>query len=50
MSRWYSDIFDWMHLLFTQVHLFIDGSVEGQYVARPNPLSDLFYRLNRTDI
>ena len=32
-SRWYSDIFDRMHLLFTQVHLLIDGSVEGQYVT-----------------
>ena len=33
-SRWYSDIFDRIHLfrLFTQVHLLIDGSVEGQYV------------------
>ena len=38
-SRWYFDIFDQMHLfllflcLFTQVHLLIDGSVEGQYVT-----------------
>ena len=38
-SRWYSDIFDRMHLfplflcLFTQVHLLIDGPVEGQYVT-----------------
>ena len=30
-SRWYPDIFDRMHLLFTQVHLLIDSSVEGQY-------------------
>ena len=28
-----SDIFDRMHLLFTPVHLLIDGSVEGQYVT-----------------
>ena len=41
-SRWYSDIFDWMNLfppflcLFTQVHLLIDGSVEGQYVTDRN--------------
>ena len=39
-SRWYSDIFDRMGLfplflcLFTQVHLLIDGSVEGQYVTQ----------------
>ena len=32
-SRWYLDIFNWMHLLFTQVHLLIDSSVEGQYVT-----------------
>ena len=32
-SRWYPDIFDRMHLLFTQVHLLIDSSVEGQYVT-----------------
>ena len=32
-SRWYSDIFDRMHLLFTQVHLLIYSSVEGQYVT-----------------
>ena len=32
-SRWYSDIFDQMHLLFTQVNLLIDGWVEGQYVT-----------------
>ena len=28
-SRWYPDIFDRMHLLFTQVDLLIDSSVEG---------------------
>ena len=32
-SRWYPNIFDRMHLLFTQVHLLIDSSVEGQYVT-----------------
>ena len=32
-SRWYPDCFDRMHLLFTQVHLLIDSSVEGQYVT-----------------
>ena len=32
-SRWYPDIFDRMHLLFTQVHLLIDSSVECQYVT-----------------
>ena len=29
----YPDIFDWMHLLFTQVHLLFDSSAEGQYVT-----------------
>ena len=33
-SRWYPDIFDRMHLLFTLVHLLIDSSVEGQYVTK----------------
>ena len=32
-SRWYPDIFDRMYLLFTLVHLLIDGSVEGQYAT-----------------
>ena len=32
-SRWYPDIFDRMHLLFTQVHLLTDSSVAGQYVT-----------------
>ena len=32
-SRWYPDIFDRMRLLFTQVHLLNDSSVEGQYVT-----------------
>ena len=32
-SRWYPDIFDRLHLLFTQVHLLIDSSVEGQYIT-----------------
>ena len=32
-SRWYPDIFDRMHLLFTQLHLLIDSSVKGQYVT-----------------
>ena len=34
-SRWYSDIFDRIHLfrLFTQVHLSIDDLIEGQYVT-----------------
>ena len=36
-SRWYSDIFNRMHLFrcssATQVHLLINGSVEGQYVT-----------------
>ena len=32
-SRWYPNIFDRMHLLFTQVHLLIDSSIEGQYVT-----------------
>ena len=32
-SRWYPNIFNRMHLLFTQVHLLIDSSVEGQYVT-----------------
>ena len=39
-SRWYSDILDRMHLLFTQVHLLIDGSVEGQYATKR-----LYYKL-----
>ena len=33
MSRWYPDIFDRIHLLFTQVHLLIDSLVEGLYVT-----------------
>ena len=32
-SRWYLDIFYRVHLLFTQVHLLIDSSVEDQYVT-----------------
>ena len=32
-SRLYPDIFDRMHLLFTQVHLLFDSSAEGQYVT-----------------
>ena len=32
-SRWYPDIFDRIHLLFTLVHLLIDSSVKGQYVT-----------------
>ena len=38
--RWYPDIFDRMHLLFTQVHLLIDSSVEGQYVTEHEDDSD----------
>ena len=33
-SRLYPDIFDQMHLLFTQVHLLFDSSAEGQYVTK----------------
>ena len=33
-SRWYPDIFNRMHLLFIQVHLLIDSSVDGQYVTK----------------
>ena len=33
-SRLYPDIFDRMHLLFTQVHLLFDSSAEGHYVTR----------------
>ena len=33
-SRLYSDIFDRIHLLFTQVHLLFDSSAEGQYVKQ----------------
>ena len=32
-SRWYPDVFDRMHLLFIQVHLLIDCSIEAQYVT-----------------
>ena len=32
-SRWCPDIFDRMHLLFTQVHFLINSSVEDQYVT-----------------
>ena len=32
-SRWYPDIFDRVHLLFTQVHLLTNSSVEGQYIT-----------------
>ena len=32
-SRWCPDIFDRIHLLFTQVHLLIDSSVDGQYLT-----------------
>ena len=32
-SRLYLDIFDRVHLLFTQVHLLIDNSDEDQYVT-----------------
>ena len=31
ISRLYLDIFDRMHLLFTQVHLLFDSLAEGQY-------------------
>ena len=33
-SRLYPDIFDRMHLLFTQVHLLFDSSAEGQYATQ----------------
>ena len=31
--RLYPDIFDWMHLLFTQVHFLFNSSAESQYVT-----------------
>ena len=33
-SRWYPDIFDRMHLLFTQAHLLFDSSAEGRYAPQ----------------
>ena len=33
LSRLYLDMFDRMHLLFTQVHLLFDSSAEGQYAT-----------------
>ena len=41
-TRWYSDIFDRMHL---QVHLLIDGSVEGQYVTWCSDKDETIYHI-----